>query len=74
LVILRDLDVTPTVIAGLDPAIQTSPGIHPDCRWKANKTSTLLDCRIKPGNDGKVGAGRDAVLNALNRTAVGQAR
>ena len=71
---LRDLDATRPVIAGLDPAIQTLPGIHPDFRWKVNETSILLDCRVKPGNDGKVGAGREAVRTELNRTAVDQVR
>ncbi|MCH8952178.1 MAG: hypothetical protein IID49_08655 [Proteobacteria bacterium] len=61
---MRDLDATRPVIAGLDPAIQTLPGIHPDFRWKVNETSILLDFRIKPGNDGKVGAGRAAVRTA----------
>jgi hypothetical protein len=37
---LRDLDATPAVIAGLDPAIQTSPWLHPDYAGKSMKPAS----------------------------------
>jgi hypothetical protein len=54
---LRDPDTIPAVITGLDPVIQNLLRLNSRHLGKMNETSTLLDCRVKPGNDGKVGAG-----------------
>jgi len=50
-------DTSFTVIAGLDPAIQTSPSNPLIHRRTANETSALLDRRVKPGDDGGAVAG-----------------
>ena len=71
---MRDQDTTPAVITGLDPVIQNALRRDPGYRRKLRETSALLDCRVKPGNDGKAGAGREAVRTTLNRTAVGLTR
>jgi hypothetical protein len=71
---LRDLDAASAVIAGLDPAIQTSPWLHPDYGRKTNETSASLDRRVKPGDDGGGVARLGQTNSRLNRTAVGQAR
>ncbi|MCH8950809.1 MAG: hypothetical protein IID49_01600 [Proteobacteria bacterium] len=55
---------TSAVIIGLDPVIQNALLRDPGRRRKLSETSALLDCRVKPGNDGKVGAGREAVRTA----------
>jgi hypothetical protein len=71
---LRDPDTIPAVITGLDPVIQNLPPHDPNCLGKLNETRALLDCRVKPGNDGEGDAGREAMRAALNRTAVGLIR
>ncbi len=40
------------VITGLDPVIQKTPLRQPELRKKMRNISKLLDCRVKPGNDG----------------------
>ena len=71
---MRDPDTIPAVITGLDPVIQTLLRFNPGGLGKLNEIRALLDCRVKPGNDGKVGARPGWAESALNRTAVGQAR
>jgi hypothetical protein len=67
-------DATLAVIAGLDPAIQTSSSTDLECRSKAHETSALLDRRVKPGDDGGAAANPGQRKFGLDRTAVGQAR
>jgi hypothetical protein len=71
---LRDPDTIPAVITGLDPVIQNLLRRDPGCFGKLNEIRTLLDCRVKPGNDGEGNAKTNPARSALNRTAVDQAR
>jgi hypothetical protein len=74
LITFRTPDATPAVIIGLDPMIQNPLRLDPGHLRKLNEISALLDCRVKPGNDGKAGARPGRAESALNRTAVGLTR
>jgi len=68
---LRDSDTVPAVITGLDPVIQTLLRLDPGCLGNLNEIRALLDCRVKPGNDGEGDAKTNLARSELNRTAVG---
>jgi hypothetical protein len=52
LIALRTPDATPAVITGLDPMIQNTLPRFPERPIKLRVINVLLDCRVKPGNDG----------------------
>jgi hypothetical protein len=72
-IVFRTPDATPAVIIGLDPMIRNPLRINPSRRRKLNEIRALLDCRVKPGNDGKAAARPGRAESAVNRTAAGQA-
>jgi len=53
--------------------IQIPLRLNPSRRRKLNEIRALLDCRVKPGNDGKAGARPGRAESAVNRTAAGHA-
>ena len=71
MITFRTPDSNFAVIIGLDPMIQNPLRFNPSRRRKMNEIRALLDCRVKPGNDGKVGARPGWAESALNRTAMG---